>query len=258
MKTERTRFYTERNSLGVHAMVILMTLSIVFRIIGCWGLWRDSSYAITQVALPVVSALLLIILVWLLGKRALWLSFIPVALGAVYFIINSLGFENKLHMVLCILLDFSVIVLFFCTVFGIIRTKWILVLLFGLPFLYHIFVRDLAALRDTANPVSFAEGMQEMSVLCIMLGLVFLSISMKKTVKEHSSWRMKRHRAEEQIEQPKTEHTDTASQETTAAAEREQSPNPVSQQIPQTEQTSQEPSPEVPSESGPDVPDPSI
>ena len=184
MKTERVKFYTERSSFGVQAMIILMTLSIVFRIIGCWGLWTDRGYAITQIGLPILSSLLFIACVWLFGRRALWLSFIPVVLGAVFFIIKSLAFESKLHMILCILLYVAVIVLYFCTVFGIIRTKWILVLLFGLPFLYHIFVEDLAALRDTTNPVSFYSGMQEMGVLCIMLGLFFLSLSMKRVVTE--------------------------------------------------------------------------
>ena len=56
--------------------------------------------------------------------------------------------------------------------------------LFGLPFLYHIFIEDLPALGDTANPVSFSGGMQEMSVLCIMLGLFCLSLSMKKSLVE--------------------------------------------------------------------------
>ena len=182
MGGNRVKFYTERNSFGVQAMVILLSLSIVFRIIGCWGLWADRNYLMLQIALPVFSALLLIVSVMLLGKRALWVSFIPVLLGAVFFIIKSLGFESMLHTILCIILYVAVIVLYFCTVFGILPTKWVLVILFGLPFLYHIFVEDLAALRDTENPVSFAAGMQEMGVLCIMLGLFFLSLSMKKTV----------------------------------------------------------------------------
>ena len=180
----KVKFYVERTGFGVEAMVILMALSVVFRIIGCWGLWTDSRYAALQIALPVFSALLLIAVVWLFGKKALWLSFFPVLLGAVFFIIKSIGFESLIHTILCIVLYVAVIVLYFCTVFGIIRTKWILVLLFGLPFLYHVFVEDLAALQDTANPVTFAAGMQEMGVLCIMLGLFFLSLSMKKTVRE--------------------------------------------------------------------------
>ena len=184
MKTEKIKFYTERNSFGVQAMIILMALSVAFRVIGCWGLWSDRSFALAQIALPIGSALLLIAFVWLFGRRALWTTFIPVILGAVFFIVKSLGFESMVHTVLCILLYAAVIALYTGTVFGVIRTKWILAALFGLPFLYHIFVEDLPALRDTANPVSFSSGMQEMSVLCIMLGLFCLSLSMKKTIVE--------------------------------------------------------------------------
>ena len=182
MTREKVKFYVEKDRLGVEACMILMSLSIVFRLIGCWGLWRDKSYAVTQIALPVFSALLLIAAVWLLGRRALWVSFIPVTLGAVFFIIKAFGFESRIQMVLCILLYIAVIALYFCTVFGILHTKWFLVALFGLPFLYHIFVEDLPALQNTSNPVTFAAGMQEMGVLCIMLGLFCLSFSMKKEV----------------------------------------------------------------------------
>ena len=187
MKAEKIKFYVERGSFGIQAMTILMALSVIFRIIGCWGLWNDRNYALFQIALPILSAILLILCVQLLGKHALWLSFIPVLFGAVFFIIKSLGFDSRLHTVLCILLYMAVIVLYFCTVFGILRTKWLLVLLFGLPFLYHVFIEDLNALRDTANPVSFAAGMQEMGVLCIMLGLFFLSLSMKKSETEQGA-----------------------------------------------------------------------
>ena len=184
MNTERVKFYTERNSFGVQAMIILMALSIAFRLIGCWGLWNDRSFALAQIALPIGSALLLMVFVWLFGRRALWMTFVPVILGAVFFIIKSLGFESTVHTVLCILLYAAVIALYSGTVFGLIQTKWILVALFGLPFLYHIFIEDLPALGDTVNPVSFSGGMQEMSVLCIMLGLFCLSFSMKKSIVE--------------------------------------------------------------------------
>ena len=223
MKTEKVRFYVERSSFGVQTMTVLMALSSAFRIIGCWGLWNDRSYALTQIALPIVSALLFIACIWLLGKRALWVSFIPVMLGAVFFIIKSLGFESTVHTILCILLYTAVIALYLCTVFGIIRTKWILVLLFGLPFLYHIFVEDLAALRNTANPVSFAAGMQEMGVLCIMLGLFFLALSMKKSVTEQTPHLPKIRKpkvvtGEKEPESEQEENTDSADNSTVTPA----------------------------------------
>ena len=184
MIREKVKFSVEPRSIGVQAMIILMALSVAFRIIGCWGRWTDRNFLVFQIVLPILSALLMILFVWLCGRRALWMTAIPVFLGVVFFIVKSLSFENQLHTVFCILLYIVILGVYFCTVFGILKTKWFLVLLFGLPFLYHVFIEDLAALRDVAHPVSFAAGMQEMSVLCIMLGLFFLSLSMKKTVLE--------------------------------------------------------------------------
>ena len=231
MKTERVKFYTERNSFGVQAMIILMALSVAFRVIGCWGLWSDRSFALAQIALPIGSALLLIAFVWLFGKRALWTTFIPVILGAVFFIVKSLGFESMVHTVLCILLYAAVIALYTGTVFGVIRTKWILAALFGLPFLYHIFVEDLPALRDTANPVSFSSGMQEMSVLCIMLGLFCLSLSMKKTIVEPVIHLPR-------IRKPKPAAEQEASEE--AAADQEAADQAAAPAAPDASQTAQQ------------------
>ena len=148
MKKEKVRFHVERNSLGIQAMTILLSLSAVFRLIGCWGLWTDRNYAILQILLPVVSALLLIVSVWLFGKRALWISFIPVVFGAVFFVIKALSFESTLHTILCIILYVAVIAFYFCTVFGILRTKWILAALFAvmnvISFRKKLFKREKA------------------------------------------------------------------------------------------------------------------
>ena len=175
-KTEKISFYTERKSALVQASVIFMLLSAIFRLVGCWN---DAFFAATQIALPLACNLLFILLVLTLGRRALWTTVLPVLLGVVFFIIKSFTFDSILHTILCILLYLLVAVLYTGTVFGRIRTKWLLVPLFGLPLLYHIFVEDLNAMRS-ANPPSFDAGMQEVSVLCIMLSLLLLSIAMKK------------------------------------------------------------------------------
>lgn len=179
-KAHRVKFYIERENWATQVAVIFMALSAVFRLIGCWGLWSEPYFAVTQIALPIAAALLFILLLMLVGRYAAWLTVLPVLMGVAFFILKSLTFTSWLHTVLCILLYLMVAVLYTATVFGLIRTKWLLVPLFALPFLYHIFVEDLTALRDTANPVSFAAGMQEMSVLCIMLALLFTALAMKK------------------------------------------------------------------------------
>lgn len=179
-KTPRTKFYLEPKGWAAQAAVIFMALSAIFRIVGCWGMWDDKFFAATQIALPLICNILFILCIVLLGRKALWLTSIPVILGVVFFIIKSFTFTSWIHMVLCILLYLVVAVLYTGTVFGVIHTKWLLVPLFGLPFLYHIFVEDLVALRDTANPVTLSAGLQEISVLCVMLALLFTAIAIKK------------------------------------------------------------------------------
>lgn len=180
--THRVKYYVERQSAWIQAAVIIMLLSAAFRLIGCWGLWGDSFFAATQIALPLVGNVLFILCLMLLGKRFFALTSLPVLLGVVFFIVKSFSFDSWIHTVLCILLYLLVAVLYTATAFGFLRTKWLLVPLFGLPFLYHIFVEDLAALRG--GELSFADGMQEMSVLCVMLALLCTAFAMKKKVPE--------------------------------------------------------------------------
>ena len=180
VRSNRARFYVEREGWATQASILFMLLSAVFRLIGCWGLWNDSFFAATQIILPLASSVLFILFVLLFGRRWIWPTALPVLAGVVFFIIKATTFDSWIHMVLCILLYLLVAILYVGTVFGVIRTKWLLAPLFGLPFLYHVFVEDLAALRDSANPVTFAAGMQEISVLCVMLALFFIGIAMKK------------------------------------------------------------------------------
>ena len=180
----KVRFSIDKTGFFAESAMILLILSAIFRIIGCWGLWTDRVYALMLILLPVCCCLLLALCILLFGKKGFFLSFIPVLLGVVFFVFKSLYFDNWIHTVLCILLYMVVAVLYTGTVFGWIRTKWLLPPLFALPFLYHVIVEDLPALSNTAQPVTFADGMQEMSVLCIMAAMFCIGIGLKKHVKE--------------------------------------------------------------------------
>lgn len=175
---KRTKFFVDKNSALIHAAVIFMALSAVFRLAGCWGMLGDRFFAATQLALPLICNLLFIVCVLLLGSRAFWLTSVPVILGVVFFIIKSFTFTSVLHTILCILLYVLVAVLYTATAFGVIPTKWFLVPLFGLPLIYHIAVEDVAALRDAS--VTVASALQEISVLCIMTALLLTALAMKK------------------------------------------------------------------------------
>lgn len=179
-KVKRSGYYIERKGFWGRAAIVLMLLSAGFRLIGCWGMWKDPAFALTQMALPICCNLLFALCILLLGKKGFVLSSIPVLLGVVFFIIKSFGFESKIHMVLCILLYLIVAVIYTGTLCGSIGTKWLLPPLFGLPFIYHLAVEDIPALQNPDITVSFTAGMQEISVLCIMAALFCTGMGLKK------------------------------------------------------------------------------
>lgn len=180
VKKEKVKFYLERDGFLAETAVILMVLSALFRLIGCWGLWGDKVFAITQIILPICCNVLFILCIIFLGKRLFSLSAIPVVLGAVFLIVGSFGYERWINTALCILLCIVVTVLYGATVFGRIRTKWLLVPVCALCFLYRLLIVDVAAMRNEANPVTFASGMQELSILCIVLALACTGFALKK------------------------------------------------------------------------------
>lgn len=189
MKNEATtnvkiKYTIDEKSFFGHSAVLLMAMSAIFRLIGCWGFWNDMLYMVMHVIIPVASCLLLILCISFLGKKGFFLSCVPVILGVIFFIYKAFSFESRIHMVLCILLYLAVAVLYTGTVVGSIQTKWMLPPLFGLPFIYHVFVEDLPALSNSEMPVTFAAGMQEMSVLCIMAALFCVGMGLKKVVLE--------------------------------------------------------------------------
>lgn len=182
MERDKLRYSVSRRNIFVKLSALLMGLSALLRMFGYWGFWanKDAAFIYTQIALPILCNVLFIVIVLYMGKRLFSLTAIPVILGVVFFIIKALGFDSILHTVLCILLYLLVAMLYTGTVFGVIRTKWLLVPLFGLPFLYHILVEDRNTLLANENAMSLAEWLPEISVLCIMLALLLITFAMKK------------------------------------------------------------------------------
>lgn len=229
----RAKFYVDKKSRFVHDAVLFMMLSVVFRVVGCWGLWNDRFFAITQILLPIAGNILFILILRFLGDKVFPLTILPMLMGVAFFVIKSLGFESILHTVLCIVLYVLVAVLYILTAIGIIRTKWVLVPLFALPFLYHVFVEDLAALRDTANPVLFADGMQELSVLAVMLALLFTALALKKR-KLLEEAGLPKIKDPVVIKPTKPQQTSTALPQTAPAGQNEPKPENQSSQTAQT------------------------
>ena len=180
MKKEKVRFYIEKQSKLVQAAVVLMIISAVFRIIGCWNGFSDSFFAITQIALPLSCNLLFILIMLTMGKRFFSLSSIPMVLGAAFLIFKATECDKLLHTILFILICVVIAIAYCATVYGVIPSKWPLLPVFLLPFVFQVFVGDIARIKDSVNSLTFAEGIQEMSVLCIMLALLSMCLAMKK------------------------------------------------------------------------------
>ena len=166
MDETKKKLYVERDGFWTEASMLLIALAVVFRVIGSIGRWEDTRYLLTQVALPVFSGLLFLLCLLFLGKKAFWSTVIPVVLGVVFFIFRIMGVENEWQMVGCIVL-YVVLAVLYAMSFSIPKLKW-------------------ALAGNLENPVSFVDGMQEMSVLGIMLSLFCVSIAMKYPGKAHA------------------------------------------------------------------------
>ncbi len=101
-----------------------------------------------------------------------------VALGVAFFLVRARTLA-PVHRGLCTLLYLMVFLLFYATVLGFLPTKKLLFPLFGLPFLYHLFVEDPKLYFFAHPPVPVWDWLPELSVLCIMAALFFLTFGMK-------------------------------------------------------------------------------
>lgn len=175
---ERAKFYIEKDSMFVRVAVVFTILAAALRIIGCFGLWGDAFFATTQIVLPVLSNLLFLLCLLFLGKKFFCLTSIPVLLGAVFCIVRAVDYVWW-RMLIDIILCLAGSVLYTSVAFGVVKSKWPLVPLFTVPVIYRIFA-GAALLKDTVNPISLVEGLQELSILCAYIGLLFASLAMKK------------------------------------------------------------------------------
>lgn len=172
---KRSVYYLPRlGVLGVLAMVF-MALSGIVRIIWAAGEDLDGVTFWFQVVLPLISNVSFLAIVARDRRDRLYRTAIPVWLGCVFFAQKALGFPSALHTVLCLLLYALVALLYTATVTGRVGTQRLLIPLFGLPMLYHIFVEDPEKLSWPLH-----ECLPELSVLCCMAALLCLSLAMKK------------------------------------------------------------------------------
>ena len=161
-----------------------MAVSMVFRIMGYWGFWKNQTpaFCYMQILLPIVCGLMFMAVILFAGGRTFWLSSIPVVLGAVFFIVKAASSDGILNTVLCVVVSLLAAILYCSTVFSKQRKKWPLMLVFGVPLLYQLLIRDRATILAQEGAMSLDEFIPELSVLCILLSLLLTVFAMKNSV----------------------------------------------------------------------------
>lgn len=177
---EKTRFYLDKTGFFAESAMIFLVLAAVFRFFGCWGMWENKGEYVMLTLLPIFCCLLMTLCIILFGRRCFFLSVIPVMLGVVFFVWKALYYPSWVNTVICVVYNLAVAVIYTGTVFGWIPTKWLLVPMFALPFLYRVSVIDIPALSNKAEPVLFSDGMQELSILGILAGMFCVAMALRR------------------------------------------------------------------------------
>ena len=100
IENEKIRYSVSRKNFFVKLAVIFMILSALCRFLGYWGFWSNQTagFVTFQIVLPILCNLLFIVLVLYAGRRFFSLTFIPVILGVMFFIIKAFGFDSILPL----------------------------------------------------------------------------------------------------------------------------------------------------------------
>jgi len=173
-------FLIDRKHPAAWLGVALMLAAAVIRVVSFWGASLTPVYFWIHYVNVIAACGIFAVAVLAFGERRPELTALSVLMGVVFFMVKAFTFETVIHTVLCLILYTAVLVFYSLTIFGVIRTKYLLYPLFGLPFLYHVIVEDSQYyyLADPMPP--FKEWLPEISVLCIMAALFFTAVAMKK------------------------------------------------------------------------------
>ncbi len=182
-KPDKIRYTLRRKSFLFSGALLLIALSILFRLIGYWGFWSHiTSTTYTQVFLPVLCALLLIVFLPVFANHGLWMTSIPIVLEAVFFILETGHISVWWVKAVSILLYIVISIIYTMTVFGKIPSKWPLVISIGVPLVYHLAVQDRTSLLEASSPDTLVAWMPEISAMSFVLALLLITLAMVKKV----------------------------------------------------------------------------
>ena len=184
MRKNQTGFFVDYKCPAAIVSMIAFALAVPFRLVGYADKLWEPMYGITQVLLPVLCSVLMIAVMIKKGKDALWLSVIPVFLGVLSFMFKLFIDPRSVsfwHHAAAILLYLAVVVLWLLTVIYVIKTKWVLVVLFILPFFKHILMDDLPIFLEKSPMIPADMWLKEVSMLLTMVALSFCAAAFQKS-----------------------------------------------------------------------------
>jgi len=168
---------------GTTPAAVFMAASAALRLVYYLPKDLELWFAAVHVGLPVAAAACFLAAVFL-GQRFEKPGLLAaLTLGVTFFILKATTFA-PLHRWLCTALYLGVLTLFGGTILGLLPTKKLLYPLFGLPLLVHLFLEDPPKYLFAHVPVW--DWLPEISVLCIMAGLLTLSIALEATKPEET------------------------------------------------------------------------
>ena len=184
MERKKQGFRIGEGRASAIVSALAFALCVPMQILGYAGGMNEPLVAVTLVAFPVLSAVLMIAVDLKIGRNALRFSIFPVFLGVLGFafklMMDPRG-ESLLHHASAIVLYVAIVALWALTVLYVIKTKWVLTILFLIPFCKHVLVNDLPILTGAAAPVGAETWFKEISILSFLLALFFCALSFEKT-----------------------------------------------------------------------------
>lgn len=193
-----TGVMVDRNSGSGRNAIIFFALAIVFRSLGVIQRAGDLlayKYSLfTELVLPLAFCALMILCIVLFGRNHFWISIFPLAVGVLFFTLRSISTDNILAQMpedwsvavhICAYL--AVLALFSCTVLRFPALKWTLIPIYILGSVYHIIFEDYPAVIDGGVSLSFSSVMNELSVLFMVLGLIFITFAFRSAAVEKAA-----------------------------------------------------------------------
>ena len=144
---------------------------------GMPGLWELAVYCVLPLACCFVMGFML-----LSRKASLIPTIIPMMFGVLFFALKTVDFADDWilskpwHVAFCCALYAVFGLVYILTVTGALNTRSVLMLLCGLPFLFHVLVEDVFISR----PESLPGMLSELSILLIMAALFVEACGMRR------------------------------------------------------------------------------